>query len=232
MELEQEGTTPKHKPSESVSSTISSINGSRPSTVAGSEGKGRAMEHDSLVTVRLSEPPTLYVNTTSLPSSSLPSRKSLYGNEYTPSDVMAESVKEEEEDDNNSVSEEEYDTMTPASAAGRTLQDELEQTDPDEGQEQEQETEEDDEKETTPEPDTRQSSGSEVVNWDKLEKTEEQESDNVCGPHFTDCLGDAKLVSFSMLTASSHSLQHSYLPSWSRRTTRSLRTRRASRLRW
>ncbi len=161
----------------------------------------RNIDHDSLVTVRLSEPPTLHVNT-SLPMSILPSRRSLYGNEYTPTEAMAEIVHEEEHNDEGS---EGFPTPTPASKLGKSLQDEL-----DDGEEPKEETEEvleekeeesgEEEKEkeesekakedkrgagieeeSTEEDKTevgtpRNSSESEEVNWEQLQKSEDQES--------------------------------------------------------
>ncbi len=120
------------------------------------------MDHDSLVTVRLSEPPVLHVNTT-LPPKTGQVSKSPYGNEYTPVDAMAEVVQEEE--DNNS---ETVQTPTSASEHGKTLQDEL-------GGDQEEEDEQAEEDETAI-AELRNSSDSEVVNWDQLQKTEDQES--------------------------------------------------------
>ena len=163
----------------------------------------RHIDHDSLVTVRLSEPPTLHVNT-SLPMSILPSRRSLYGNEYTPTDAMAEIVHEEKHDDERS---EGYPTPTPASKLGKSLQDELDDGEepneeaeevPEEEREEEggggkeerkeeiekEEEEERDaklEEESTEEDKTevetpRNSSESEEVNWEQLQKSEDQES--------------------------------------------------------
>ena len=161
----------------------------------------RYTDHDSLVTVRLSEPPTLHVNT-SLPMSLLPSRRSLYGNEYTPTDAMAEIVHEEKHDDEGS---EGFPTPTPASKLGKSLQDELddgeepneeaEEVPDEEGEEEsggeeeakkeiekeeeergakleEESTEEDKTEVETP----RNSSESEEVNWEQLQKSEDQES--------------------------------------------------------
>ena len=166
-----------------------------PTPVPASEStETRHIDHDSLVTVRLSEPPVLHVNT-SLPMSILPSRRSLYGNEYTPTDAMAEIVHEEEHDDESS---EGFPTPTPASKLGKSLQDELgggeepeEETEElaDEkkeeiGQAEEQEKEErgaGTEDESTEEDKTevgtpRNSSESEEVNWEQLQKSEDQES--------------------------------------------------------
>lgn len=119
----------------------------------------RAVDHDSLVTVRLSEPPSLSVNT-SIPPNLLPSRKTLYGIDYTPTDVMAESLEEEQSDTG-------VEPETPASIGGTNLQEELEQSAPndDGGDEDDPEIAE-----------GRRSSDSEAVNWEQLQKTEDMES--------------------------------------------------------
>ncbi|KAH8884748.1 hypothetical protein GQ53DRAFT_879398 [Thozetella sp. PMI_491] len=122
----------------------------------------RAKDHDSLVTVRLSEPPSLHINTV-IASNVVPSRRTMYGTEYTPTDAMAEVV--QEEDDDNS---EAHRTPTPASEHGTSLQDELEK-------EQEREGEQEEEDETQLD-ELRQSTESEEVNWDQLQQTEDQES--------------------------------------------------------
>jgi len=126
------------------------------------------MDHDSLVTVRLSEPPSLHINT-SIPPSLLPSRKTVYGFEYTPTDVMTESVEEEEGSGTDLGGELE----TPTSGQALNLQDELEQSSSTGDAGAEQAVEE------------RTSSESETVDWDQLQKTEEmesqdQDSDKVC----------------------------------------------------
>jgi hypothetical protein len=125
------------------------------------EVEKRAMDHDSLVTVRLSEPPSLHINT-SIPPSLLPSRKTVYGIEYTPTDVMTESVEEE-----GSGTDLGGELETPTSGQSLNLQDELEQsgsTGDAEDAGAEQAVEE------------RTSSDSETVDWDQLQKTEEMES--------------------------------------------------------
>ncbi|KAK1752123.1 rab GTPase-activating protein 1-like protein [Echria macrotheca] len=139
-----------------------------PSPVA-TEPRKRVIDHDSLVTVRLSEPPTLHVNT-SIPPSSLPSRRTVYGIEYTPSETMAESLQEEDGSDTDMEPE------TPALERRPTLEDELRENDSDTEEEEEGEDERSSEK--------RPSSESDRVNWEQLQKTEdmeakEQNSDNV-----------------------------------------------------
>jgi hypothetical protein len=120
----------------------------------------RAVEHDSLVTVRLSEPPSLSVNT-SIPPNLLPSRKTLYGIDYTPTDVMAESLEEEEQGEAGVEPE------TPASIDGTTLQEELEQSAPNDDDVNEGDAER---------AEGRRSSDSEAVDWEQLQQTEDMES--------------------------------------------------------
>lgn len=131
------------------------------------EVKKRAMDHDSLVTVRLSEPPSLHINT-AIPPNPLPSRKTVYGIDYTPNDAMAESLKEEENSDADK------DPETPVTKTGLNLQEELGQLDSD--------FQEDEEGAETVE--GRSSLDSDKVDWEGLQKTEDmeskdQESDNV-----------------------------------------------------
>ncbi|KAL1871027.1 hypothetical protein VTK73DRAFT_2336 [Phialemonium thermophilum] len=83
-------------PHESPSLALSPTRSSTSSTIPVSDSSERAEDHDSLVTVRLSEPASLQVDTRIAPNI-LPSRKSLYGNDYTPTDVMAETLGEEDE---------------------------------------------------------------------------------------------------------------------------------------
>jgi hypothetical protein len=143
-----------------------------PSPVA-TEPQKRVIDHDSLVTVRLSEPPTLHVNT-SIPPSSLPSRRTVYGIEYTPSETMAESLQEEDGSDTDMEAE------TPALERRPTLEDELRETNSDS------EGEEDEGGRSSEE---RPSSESDRVNWEQLQETEDMEakdqnSDNVSLPRF------------------------------------------------
>ncbi|KAL7628943.1 hypothetical protein AAE478_000460 [Parahypoxylon ruwenzoriense] len=69
------------------------------------EENGRRMfEHDSMVTVRLSEPPSLLVNTDLPP---LPFRKSIWGHECTPTSATSAPLKEEEEEEEEEENEKE-----------------------------------------------------------------------------------------------------------------------------
>lgn len=171
MELDRDNVetkTPVSQESASPPSDGASIRtGSSPITA---EVKKRLMDHDSLVTVRLSEPPSLHINTT-IPPNPLPSRKTVYGIDYTPNDAMAESLKEEEKSD---ADKEDKEPETPVTTTGLNLQEELGQLDTDS-----QEDEED-----TDKIEGRSSSDSDKVDWEGLQKTEDmeskdQDSDNV-----------------------------------------------------
>ena len=113
-----------------------------------------------MVTVRLSEPPSLTVNT-NVGISSVAPGKTVFGHGYTPSEAMAEMVQEEEgtfEDDPQDSAE-----VTPRS----NLRDELQESG-----------------DTSPNLKTPTESDAEDVDWEQLQKTEEQqskdqESDNV-----------------------------------------------------
>ena len=63
--------------------------------MSGEEDVKGVETHDSMVTVRLSEPPVLTVNTNVGPNSTAPA-KPQPGHGYKPSDAMAEAVQEEE----------------------------------------------------------------------------------------------------------------------------------------
>ncbi|KAK0637205.1 rab-GTPase-TBC domain-containing protein [Bombardia bombarda] len=167
MELDQEETSIHHgqKPPSTKSASISSdgTHGRSNSSPVATEFDKSVMGHDSLVTVRLSEPPSLHINTT-VSSNPLPSRKSLYGIGHTPSSAVAETAKEEEDSNSEGSSE----VVTPVSERGQSLQEELEQTrDDDTAMEIE---------EVNAQADARFSSGSEVVNWDQLQEKEDEES--------------------------------------------------------
>lgn len=138
--------------------------------------------HDSMVTVRLSEPPSLHVNT-DVPPNALPTRRSIFGPECTPTsavtpyvlaipqlevpsaDVQVETevetatdVSEEKDQDNMSILESPRGT--------RILESPIEED---------------------------EDSDPEEVNWDELQRTEDEQSkakdqdDNVCIPLSTIC---------------------------------------------
>jgi len=68
-----------------------------PNAILSGEADGVFVEtHDSMVTVRLSEPPVLTVNTNVGPNSAAAPAKPQFGHEYKPSDAMAEVVQEED----------------------------------------------------------------------------------------------------------------------------------------
>jgi hypothetical protein len=119
--------------------------------------------HDSMVTVRLSEPPSLSVNT-DLPPNLLPSRRSLFGPEYTPTPTSAIPPENKEDEPN------EDETSPNTAVQGKNLLEELE------------ESEEDDD---SPEETSRRESvddSEDEVNWDKLQKSEDEQAqvdDNV-----------------------------------------------------
>jgi hypothetical protein len=138
-------------------SSVVAVDTEREKPTAKTEVEKRAMDHDSLVTVRLSEPPSLTINT-AIPPNLLPSRKTVYGIEYTPTEIMTESVEEEPSSD------QEKDPDTPALNHGASLQDELEHLSS-EGEEGENGDFEE-----------RTSSESETVDWEQLQKTEDMES--------------------------------------------------------
>ncbi|KAK0704260.1 rab-GTPase-TBC domain-containing protein [Apiosordaria backusii] len=122
------------------------------------EMQEKARDHDSLVTVRLSEPPSLTVNT-AVPPSTITSR---YNTEYASGKTMAETLNEEDDDDDDSESE----IFEPDSRKkkGPNLQDEL--------------GEAEDGSSDGVARDSRSSSGSDAVDWDKLQATEDMEARN------------------------------------------------------
>ncbi|GAB1316661.1 Rab-GTPase-TBC domain-containing protein [Madurella fahalii] len=120
------------------------------------EMANKKRDRDSLVTVRLSEPPSLHVNT-AVPLSTLPTRKSSYP-DYAPSDAVAETLEEEDDDSDSEIFEPETSTKR-----GANLRDELGQSSTGGS-----DRDEDDS--------SRSSSGSERVDWEKLQKTEDMES--------------------------------------------------------
>lgn len=206
MELDRAGTTKQHDPSSPPPAETSSESSPSPTTNASpivSEAGKRAEDHDSLVTVRLSEPPALQVNTNVMPSV-LPSRKSLYGAEYTPSDAMAEAVQEEDEEGSPDGDDGERPQLTPlpTNLVGRSLEDELHDNDGDTVLDEEEQPQQayDTQGEAEEEAEPRGSSESDV-NWDGLQRTEDQESkgqdtENVSAPlpYLTCCVGSIQLL--------------------------------------
>ncbi|KAI1074991.1 rab-GTPase-TBC domain-containing protein [Whalleya microplaca] len=129
-------------------------------------------EHDSLVTVRLSEPPSLSVNT-DIPMTIPPSRRSIWGHECqgTPTSATTPLARDGEEDEEAAIDDkvgvrttiDSSDDSPQQRASDTRLCDlpEEEQTDRD------QQTEENDPMDDE--------SDVEEVNWDELQKTEDEE---------------------------------------------------------
>lgn len=199
MELDQEVSTTRHAHKTSETTSIANDGASElsvSSPVEMQQPNKRAMEHDSLVTVRLSEPPALHVNTT-VPSSALPSRKSLFGREDTPIQETAEKTGQEEPV-TEADTPDKQEATSPASDAGLTLQQELDNT-----EDGDHESGEDNGSNSSA---ARSSTESEAVDWEELQKTENQESkdqdsDNVCFP--TQTLLNGRNANFSAFFFSS-----------------------------
>ncbi|KAK3997389.1 rab GTPase-activating protein 1-like protein [Cladorrhinum sp. PSN332] len=145
---------------------------SPPLTPSGDEGPGRTnsmpmasempdqvtRDHDSLVTVRLSEPPPSLTVNTSVPPHILPSRYNTTVS--TPSRTMANTVEEDEDDDDSDS--EIFEPETRAKKGGN-LKDELSEAA---------------DRNSSDGSDSRSSSGSEAVDWDKLQEKEDFASRN------------------------------------------------------
>lgn len=130
-------------------------------------------EHDSLVTVRLSEPPRpLTLNTSDLSlNGSLANRRSAFANKLSPGPISPGSLRSPFDPD---------ESMSPVvagipnSSYGQNLQDELDDA-------------QDDDSKTISGPQT-EDSDEEEVDWDQLQKTEDQESkDNEEDVGFSQC---------------------------------------------
>ncbi|KAI5926735.1 rab-GTPase-TBC domain-containing protein [Camillea tinctor] len=114
--------------------------------------------HDSLVTVRLSEPPSLSVNT-DLPPVLTPTRKSIFGPQYTPTSATTPSIREE-------VDMEDEGEPKTAVEPTRSLQEELESI-PEDDTPKSSRTSSDD--------DDSADESDEEVNWEQLQKTEDEQ---------------------------------------------------------
>ena len=182
MEQDQEELDIRHaqKVAKSTSLPIDGTSTSSTSSPTGAEFDKKAVGHDSLVTVRLSEPPSLHVNT-AIPPSPLPNRTSLYGLEDTPDDTPTDAMAEiDKEEQPKQV--EDLESMSPIAAdTSLNLQEELELMETDA-----QDDDGENSRLSPPFSHSRSSSVvSEVVDWDQLQKSEdkeskEQENDNVC----------------------------------------------------
>ncbi|KAK6081021.1 GTPase activating protein [Seiridium cupressi] len=146
--------------------------------------------HDSMVTVRLSEPPSLSVKT-DLPPNVLPSRRSIFGPEYTPTPTSATSPRKQEleepkeEEEKEKVGEEENEEdgdVSPRTEVNgsKSLSEELQDSAGDDG------AEDDEASESRDSPRESMDDSEDEVNWDKLQKSEDEQaqSDDNVGPCF------------------------------------------------
>jgi hypothetical protein len=147
-------------PTPSLSNSVPKQTNSPP---IATEMDNKASDHDSLVTVRLSEPPSLHLNT-AVPTSVLPSRKTP---DYFSSNAAAETVEEEDDEEEDDSDSEIFEPDTSAAKRGPNLQQELGQV----GTGSSDEDEDDAHRR-----DSCSSSGSEKVDWEALQKKEDQES--------------------------------------------------------
>ena len=130
--------------------------------------------HDSLVTVRLSEPPSLHVNT-AVPPSTILVRRSSTCPDYSPGSTITGAHDDDDDDDDDDDSESEIFEPETSAKRGPNLQQELGTVGTSSSDE-----DEDDARRR----DSWSSSGSEKVDWEGLQKKEDQEcrtygSDNV-----------------------------------------------------
>ncbi|KAK4235276.1 rab-GTPase-TBC domain-containing protein [Achaetomium macrosporum] len=128
------------------------------------ETSNKAAEHDSLVTVRLSEPPSLHLNT-AVPPSAILTRASPMPPDYPPRDGMDETIEDEEDDD--SSGSEIFEPEPSASKRRPNLLQELGQAGADNT---------DDDREGRKSRDSGSSSGWERIDWEGLQEKEDQES--------------------------------------------------------
>ncbi|KAI1635439.1 rab-GTPase-TBC domain-containing protein [Biscogniauxia mediterranea] len=113
--------------------------------------------HDSLVTVRLSEPPALSVNT-DFPPILAATRKSIFGPQYTPTSATTPSIREEE------VDMEDSGELKTAVEPTRSLQEELDSI-----------PEDDAPAKSSRDTDDSADESDEEVNWEQLQKTEDEQ---------------------------------------------------------
>jgi len=148
--------------------------------------------HDSMVTVRLSEPPTLTVTTDFAALNTMPARRSLFGPEYTPTPTSAistqlrgdDTIEEEDEDEfMEEIKISGYDNGEPspkitADGSKNLLQELNDEAQDDEAQDQE--TQDDDSTDMTGNQAGRrgsiESEADEEVNWDELQKKEDEQA--------------------------------------------------------
>ncbi|KAK6828644.1 hypothetical protein PG987_011985 [Apiospora arundinis] len=157
--------------------------------------------HDSMVTVRLSEPPSLSVTTDFATLNTMPTRRSLFGPEYTPTPTSAisqlredDTIQEEDEDEAEEEAEKERSRVANGEPSPKItadgsknlleeLNDSAQNEEDQENQEDEaqgQETQEDVSSEIKgKQVERRDSIGSdadEEVNWDELQKKEDEQA--------------------------------------------------------
>ncbi|KAJ2902598.1 hypothetical protein MKZ38_000359 [Zalerion maritima] len=118
-------------PMSAISSSVPAKHLSNPLDDKSAPDPTMVMQHDSMVTVRLSEPSpstktSFGPDSIPLPGKSLLSNDLNQVREYVPQDVMAESVREE--DESEGVDEEDATTVGGEDTHQRNLQDELEET--------------------------------------------------------------------------------------------------------
>ncbi|KAI1333078.1 rab-GTPase-TBC domain-containing protein [Xylariaceae sp. FL0255] len=127
------------------------------------DNDARFPNHDSMVTVRLSEPPSLSVNT-DLPTVALPSRKSIFGPECTPTSAVTPHIKEEDEIEGEENKGEDVESDKPVDAPTNSdgARKSVAQYVDSETRRQSEDTAVDD-------------SDTEEVDWDQLQKTEDEQ---------------------------------------------------------
>ena len=164
MEPDRDGRDTPQQPRASADPTSAPLSdgasghANSPPTTAKTDSKGS--DHGSLVTVRLSEPPSLHIHT-AVPPSTLPTRKSPTAS-HARNDSIAETSEEDEDDDSES------DIFEPETSAAKrrpNLLQELGQAGADST----------DEGEGKKRRGSRSSSDSERVDWEELEKKEDLE---------------------------------------------------------
>jgi hypothetical protein len=124
--------------------------------------------HDSMVTVRLSEPPPLSVNT-DLPPSTLSLRKSISGPAYTPTGTVAATIQETEPISEEDVQQPDSETDSEAAGSSNDAEEAASDNAANNGESNDivsnQLSDED-----------AEDSETEEVNWDKLQQTEDEEA--------------------------------------------------------
>jgi hypothetical protein len=117
----------------------------------------KAPGHDSMVTVRLSEPPSLSVNT-DLPVAVMPSRRSIFGPQCTPNSAIISDERNDQAGSEEVNAEQDANVETPTTAVG-----EVENTDGSV-----------DGKDGLQDEDAEESD-TEEVDWERLQKTEDEQ---------------------------------------------------------